>query len=256
MSNNKIRKTRETELVEAFTPLSDSLQMGVRIYKILVNSVVTGKVSPGTHLRPDAIASQLDVSTTPVREAMQRLEADGLVVKVPYQGWFVREFTEKEVRQLYEYRASLERFSVRLACQYITPKDVMWLRKHQAYGKAAIKSKDMEAYRAYNRDFHQRILGIANNSYLVSAMAQVALQSETLTAKAVNILGRPLRAIEEHAKLIDLMENHKLDEVQKLMERHIMSALEAIISSNAAIFQSQPQRGNGLLSFEKVRVRS
>jgi DNA-binding GntR family transcriptional regulator len=124
------------------------------------------------------------------------------------------------------------------------------MRKHQAQGKAAIKSKDMEAYRAYNHDFHQRILGIANNSYLVSAMAQVALQSETLTAKAVNILGRPLRAIEEHAKLIELMENHKVDEAQKLIELHIMSALEAIISSNAAIFHSQPQRGNGLLSFE------
>ena len=254
MLNKEIRKTRETALVEALTPLTDSLQMGLRVYKILVSSVVTGKASPGTQLRPDAIASQLDVSTTPVREAMQRLEADGLAVKVPYQGWFVREFTEKEVRELYEFRASLERFSVRLACQYITPKDVIWLRKHQALGKAAIKSKDMEAYRAYNRDFHQRILSIANNSYLVSAMGQVALQSETLTAKAINILGRPLHAIEEHAKLVDLMELHQVDEAQKLIELHIMSALEAMISSNAAIFNSEPQRGNVPLSFAKVAV--
>jgi DNA-binding GntR family transcriptional regulator len=231
MPGDKARKTRENALVQTLAPLADSLQMGARVYKVLANSIVTGNAAPGTQLRPDVIARQLDVSTTPVREAMHRLEADGLAVKVPYQGWFVREFTEKEIRELYEFRSTLERFSIRLACERLGPDDVKWMRKHQLDGKAALKSKDMEEYRAYNRDFHQAILRIANNSYLISAMGQVALQSELLSARTINILGRPSRAVAEHGKLIELMEKRQVNEAERAIEKHIMSAMEAILSS-------------------------
>lgn len=240
--------------METLTPLSGSLQLGGRVYKVLANSIVSGKVASGSQLRPDVIARQLDVSTTPVREAMHRLESDGLLVKVPYQGWYVREFTEKEIRELYEFRASLERFSIRLACDRITPQDVKWMRKHQIAGKTALKSKDMEEYRVYNRDFHYAILRIAGNSYLMSAMAQVALQSEMLSAKTINISGRPLKAVEEHAKLIDLMEHHRLGEAEKSIELHIMSALEAILSGGVAVSQTRSHRGESVVALNKEHV--
>ena len=104
--------------------MPETLQLGARVYQALLNSIVSGQIEPGAPLRPDAIARQLEVSTTPVREAMHRLEGDGLAIKVPYQGWFVREYTEQQVRELYELRAALECFSVRLACQRITDEEV------------------------------------------------------------------------------------------------------------------------------------
>lgn len=236
MPNEKSGKKRDDAVVESLTPLSDRLQLGGRVYKVLANSIVSGKVTSGSQLRPDVIARQLDVSTTPVREAMHRLESDGLLVKVPYQGWHVREFTEKEVRELYEFRAALERFSIRVACKRITPQDVRWMHKHQLAGKAALKSNDMEEYRVYNRDFHRAILRIAGNSYLKSAMAQVALQSEMLSAKTINISGRPLKAVEEHARLIDLMEHRRMGEAEEAIELHIMTALEAILYLSSRTF--------------------
>jgi DNA-binding GntR family transcriptional regulator len=245
MPSEIVQKNRNDAVVETLTPLSDSLQLGGRVYKVLADSIVSGKVISGSQLRPDVIARQLDVSTTPVREAMHRLESDGLLDKVPYQGWYVREFTEKEIRELYEFRAALERFSIKGACDRITPQDVRWMRKHQLAGKAALKSKDMEEYRVYNRDFHQAILRIAANSYLTSAMAQVALQSEMLSAKTISISGRPLKAVEEHAKLIDLMERRRPGEAEKSIELHIMSALEAILSAGVAVSQTRTKRGEG-----------
>lgn len=188
-------------------------------------------------MRPDTIARQLDVSTTPVREAMHRLETDGLAIKTPYQGWFVREFTEQQIHELYEFRAALERLSVHLACHRITDEEIRSMRKHQAIGAAALKSKDMDAYRLYNRDFHAGILRAANNSYLISAMAQVALQSEMLAAKTIRIVGRPLRAIEEHSRLIELIGKRQTDQAEKLMESHILSALGDIIESHVAAKQ-------------------
>jgi DNA-binding GntR family transcriptional regulator len=254
MPNEKIHKNRDEAVVETLTPLPDSLQLGGRVYKVLANSIVSGKVASGSQLRPDVIARQLDVSTTPVREAMHRLESDGLLVKVPYQGWYVREFTEKEIRELYEFRAALERFSIRLACNLITPQDVRWMRKHQLAGKAALKSKNMEQYRVYNRDFHQTILRIAGNSYLMSAMAQVALQSEMLSAKTISISGRPLKAVEEHAKLIDLMEHRRTGEAEKSIELHIMTALEAILSADVAVPLTRTHRANGILALDKEQA--
>lgn len=251
MPSEKIQKNRDEAVVEMLTPLSDSLQLGGRVYKVLANSIVGGKVPSGSQLRPDVIARQLDVSTTPVREAMHRLELDGLLVKIPYQGWYVRQFTEKEIRELYEFRAALERFSIRGACNRITPRDVNWMRKHQLVGKAALKSKDMEEYRVYNRDFHQAILRIAGNEYLISAMAQVALQGEMLSAKTISISGRPLKAVQEHAKLIDLMESRRSGEAEKSIELHIMTALEAILSAGVAVPQARSHRGDGVLVLKK-----
>jgi DNA-binding GntR family transcriptional regulator len=209
-------------------PLSETL-LGARAYRALWNGIVGGRIEPGTQLRPDTIAGQLDISTTPVREALHRMEADGLIVKLPYRGWFVREFTEQEVRQLYEMRAALECFSVRRACERITADELTWLRKHQSVGEAALRAGDMDAYQIYNRDLHTAIMEAARNAYLSSAMGQLNLQSQVLMARTIRLAGRPSRAIEEHRELIELIAKRQDKGAQKLMERHILSALEDII---------------------------
>lgn len=229
MPSGKNRKTLKPDMLG---PLPGIQQLGARVHEALVESIVTGRIGPGTPLRPDVIAKQLEVSTTPVREAMHRLESEGLAVKLPYQGWFVREFTEQRIRELYEFRAALESLGVRLACERIIDEEVLRLREQQAAGAAALAASDMEAYRVYNRDLHASILRAANNSYLSSAMAQVALQSEMLTSKTIRIVGRPLRAIEEHARLIDLLARRDADEAERLMRLHILSALGDILRSN------------------------
>jgi DNA-binding GntR family transcriptional regulator len=210
-------------------PLSETLQLGTRAYRALANGIVGGRIEPGTQLRPDTIAEQLEISTTPVREALHRLEGDGLLVKLPYQGWFVREFTEQEVRELYAMRAAMECFGVRLACERITDHELAWLREHQSVGKAALRDDDIDAYRIYNRDLHAAIIRAAGNSYLSSVMAQLSLQSQMLMARTIRLVGRPSRAIEEHQELIELITRRQEKAAERLMERHILSALEDIV---------------------------
>jgi len=225
MSSGKVaRITRES----ALEPLSETL-LGARAYRALWNDIVRGRIDFGAQLRPDAIAEQLDISVTPVREALHRMERDGLILKLPYRGWFVREFTEQEVRELYEMRAALESFSVGRACDRITAEELAWLRDHQTVGEAALRAGNMEAYRIYNRDLHAAITDAARNTYLSSAMGQLTLQSQMLMAKTIRLVGRPSRAIEEHREVIDLIAARKRAEAQALIERHILSALEDIL---------------------------
>lgn len=212
----------------ALEAVSETL-LGARAYRALWNDIVRGRIEFGAQLRPDTIAEQLDISTTPVREALHRMEGDGLIVKLPYRGWFVREFSEQEVRELYEMRAALESFSVGRACERITEEELAWLRQHQSVGETALKTGDMEAYRIYNRDLHAAIMEAARNSYLSSAMGQLTLQSQMLMVKTIRLVGRPSRAIEEHRDLIELIADRNDRAAEALMERHILSALEDIL---------------------------
>src|ERR1035437_7964573 len=225
--------------VQELGPL-ENLQLGARVYQALLNSIVSGQIAPGAPLRPEAIARQLEVSTTPVREAMHRIEGDGLAIKLPYQGWFVREFTEQQIRELYEVRAPLARFSVRLACERITAAEVDWLHQHQATGEAALASNAMDDYRIYNSELHAAIMRAARNSYLVAMMGQLRQQSEMLTATTIRITGRPLRAIEEHRRLIELIEKRDSKGAEQLMEYHILSALEDIVRCRTGSAGGQP----------------
>jgi len=229
MSKGRERKKHS----QVLAPLRDTLQLGTRVYQALLDSVVSGQLLPGDPLRPEAIANQLEVSTTPVREAMQRLEADGLTIKLPYQGWFVREFTEAEVRSLYEFRAAMECFSVRLACQRISDDGIAWLHQHQSTGRAALDAGDFDAYRQYNRDLHFAIIRAANNSHLLAVTGQMALQAEMLMARTIRISGRPHKAIEEHRELIALIEKRDSEAAEKLMEFHIMSAMSELFSDKS-----------------------
>ena len=231
-------KTSTNTPPKELPPLHKNMQLGAPVYNLLAERIVSGRIASGSPLRPDTIAKQLNVSTTPVREAIQRLELDGLTLKFPYQGWFVRDFNEQQIRELYEFRATLERMNIRVACQNVTKVDVKWLREHQAIGKSAIEANDLEQYNVYNRDFHRAILRIAKNSYLTSAMSQVTLQSEMLSVKTIHIEGRPVRGVEEHGELIKLLEAGKPKQAEELMESHILGALEDILRMRSKTSQS------------------
>jgi DNA-binding GntR family transcriptional regulator len=226
MANGKDLTNADLPMLQ---PLREAPQLGARVYQMLVKSIVSGQIESGTPLRPDAVARQLDVSTTPVREAMHHLVLEGLAIKVPNQGWFVRQFTDVQVRELYELRADLEAFGTRLACARIADEEIAWLRQHQCSGESALGGGDMDAYRIYNRDFHTAIIRSARNSYLLKTMGQLQLQSEMLMASTIRITGRPIRAIEEHRRLIERLAARDAEAAGQLMESHILSALEDIL---------------------------
>jgi DNA-binding GntR family transcriptional regulator len=211
-----------------FEPLP-ALQLGSRVYQALLDKIVSGQFEFGAPLRPDAIARKLSVSTTPVREALHRLESSNLVVKHPNQGWVVRTFTKQQIRELYEFRAALESFSVRLACERRTEEDVEGLRAYQLVGERALANGDTNAYRIYNRDLHAAFCRAARNSYVSTVMGQVGLQSEMLSSKTIRMAGRPSRGIEEHARLTEFIASRNPIAAAGLMEHHILSALDDIL---------------------------
>jgi DNA-binding GntR family transcriptional regulator len=194
-------------------PLEQPVQRAERVYNALLDSIIRGETGSGAQLNTDSISQHLKVSTTPV-------------VKLPYQGWFVRTFQDQEIRDVYEMRTGLECFSVRLACERITLDEIGRLRATQLAGEAALQDQDLEAYRIYNQELHAAIMQAARNAELAQVAAQVSLKTQMLSAKTIRLLGRPPVAIQEHRQLIELIAKRDAPAAQELMERHILSAME------------------------------
>jgi DNA-binding GntR family transcriptional regulator len=224
---------KDKAIAPVLAPLGETAQRANSVYDVLVTGIIKGDLAPGSQLNADGIAHQLNVSPTPVRDALNQLVKDGLVHKLPYQGWFVCRFEQSDIRDLYEIRASLECLAVGCACERITPEEIDSLYALQSAGEAASAAADLEAYRLYNEAFHLSIMRAAKNSQLPAIFGQISLKTQMLSAKTIRI-GRSSRAVQEHRRLIDLIADRDRATAQALMQEHIMGALGEILSRGLA----------------------
>ncbi|MFD2263299.1 GntR family transcriptional regulator [Lacibacterium aquatile] len=129
--------------------------LAVQISRILADRIIAGQMAPGSRLRQDHIAEEFQASHVPVREAFQRLEAQGLVVSEPRRGVRVAGFSERDVREVAEMRASLEVLALRHAAPHLT---LAILDAAEEATRAGDKAADARAWEEANQRFHRLIL--------------------------------------------------------------------------------------------------
>ena len=123
--------------VNEYLPLRDV------VFNTLRQAILTGEMEPGERLMEIQLANKLGVSRTPIREAIRKLELEGLVIMIPRKGAEVAHITEKDMRDVLEVRCTLEELAVALACKNVTPERIMDLRAANKVFESAIVSKDV-----------------------------------------------------------------------------------------------------------------
>ena len=108
--------------VNEYLPLRDV------VFNTLRQAILKGEMEPGERLMEIQLAQKLGVSRTPIREAIRKLELEGLVVMIPRKGAEVAHITEKDMRDVLEVRSTLEELAVELACKHVTPERVQELK--------------------------------------------------------------------------------------------------------------------------------
>lgn len=136
------------------------------IFDVLHEKIIAGKTSPGEWLRQDDIATQLGVSMTPVREALDLLVSVGLAERVPYRGVRVPQPTEEEIAEAYAMRLLLEGAGARAAAVYREQAQVDELKRILSRMKGLLSLEDMSTLRQLSRQFHQSVVAISGNSTL------------------------------------------------------------------------------------------
>src|ERR1700733_7134265 len=139
------------------------------VYRALRHGILHGDLAAGERLRSDALAGELKVSRTPVREALRKLEAGGLVERSG-SGLIVREFSEKDLTELFYVREALEGMAARLAAENATPSEIGEVRELLDDMDAVGQRGDVAALRPLTGEFHQSICRAAHNDRLLQSL--------------------------------------------------------------------------------------
>ena len=134
-----------------------SRTLRAEVVDMIRDAIVTGQLKPGERLKESALARQMSVSRSPIREALRQLEQEGLIVSIPNQGSFVRSFDEDDVREIFTLRAALED----LACEIVLengklqPSDLDRLEAYIEQQKRAVEARDFERLTELDMEFHE-----------------------------------------------------------------------------------------------------
>ncbi len=188
-------------------------------YLRLCDEIRSGALKPGARLTETEIAERLSISRTPVREAIRRLEAEGLVEHQPRTGAVVREIDYSETMELYEMRAVLEGTSARLAARAASPMELEELGAINSEMQAAIA--DPRALARLNRQFHTRLLDAARNRFLLRSMGAVNRTLTILGPSAMEQVERAQEAVAEHRAVLDALIARDGERAEAAMRRHM-----------------------------------
>lgn len=191
------------------------------VFNTLRQAIITGEFAPGERLMEIALANRLGVSRTPVREAIRKLELEGLVVMIPRKGAEVAKITEKDLRDVLEVRSSLEELAAELATERMNEEIKEKLEKALDDFKKAIDSEDNAAIADSDVEFHDIIFEATGNARLIQIISNLREQMYRYRLEYVKDTEYHTVLLNEHRELVKAMFEGKKDEARKIMKKHI-----------------------------------
>ncbi|KQN72678.1 MULTISPECIES: GntR family transcriptional regulator [unclassified Devosia] len=200
----------------------ENVPLRVSVADIIRQAILNGTMKPGTPVVEMALAEQLQVSRAPVREAIQILEADGLIESEPYKGKRVKPLTLKEVEELYSLREQFEAFAIRRVVERQV--DVSELRRHSDAMFEAAERGDLAALNTADEAFHRTLIRLADHQLMLSFWDNLYMRIRQIMALR-NSANRDLRAVaRNHPPIIEAIENRDMIRAISLISDHTRSA--------------------------------
>lgn len=194
----------------------------VRIREALENAIVSGRFAPGAKLDPEALAREFDCSRTPIREALQQLEASGLVRVAAKRGTFVSEWTVDELAERFEVMAELEAICARLAARRITEAELTELEAaHQACRRES-EAGDIDAYYAENSTFHHCIYRATHNAFLEREASRLHAVLQPYRRMQLQVRNRMARSLAEHDAVMAAIRSGDDQAAAEAMRNHVV----------------------------------
>lgn len=205
-------------------------------YERIKSDILSGKYKPGEHLREKDLCDDLQVSRTPVRDALVRLGQEGLVVLKPHKGVFVRKFTKKNIQDYYQTRAILEGLGAKLAAKHVTESSKEQLLSIIEKMKETLYKSDQvtegnEAIIKLNNSFHDYVFEIANNEVLDQMRKTLAYPIALIRSTSWISKSRRLETLKEHDNIAKAIVNEDEEKARKLAEQHIYNAWQTAESN-------------------------
>lgn len=203
--------------------------LNYQVYETLKELIVSGKCPPETKLTETEISKQMNVSSTPVREAFRRLAAEGLVKIIPWKGVVVSSYSIEDIVDTYQCREALEVYAVRLATNNIDEDGIKRLR---LLLKQSIDAKTETELVKINSLIHNIIMEYTNNNKiksLLESLDDVIYHDRNISAYNTD---RRANIYKEHLELINALEEKNVLNAEEAMRKHIHNGLKYIMDKN------------------------
>ena len=204
-----------------------------QVYQHLRQEILRNAFPPGAALPEQTLATRLEVSRVPVREALHRLAAEGLVILRPRQGAVVSALSPRQFLDAYRVREALEDLAIRLALPNLTDADLDELAHLQAEMRRHAAADDADAFFAANRAFHALFVERSQNDYLKAIYFPLVDQMRRHLASSLGLRGGLERSIEEHQAILVAVQAGDADEAARLLREHIHVPQRALEASAA-----------------------
>ncbi len=214
----------------ATLPLPAGQSLAEQAYERFRQGLRSGALQPGQRVLEAELAERLGMSRTPVREAIRRLQSEGLLAPGPGGGLCVAAYGHAEVDELYVMREALEGTAARLAAQHAGRPDIMLLQRMVAE-EAGLPA---EAVAEHNRRFHRALHQAAHNRYLLRALSALSDALLLLGPTTLELPGRAVAAREEHARIVAAVAARDAAGAEAAARAHIQAAHAARLGMAAA----------------------
>jgi DNA-binding GntR family transcriptional regulator len=200
-----------------------------KVYKKLRAAIINGELAGGTRLVESAVAAQMKVSRTPVREALQKLASVGLVYSIPRVGYIVEELSESDVEDLFTTRRAIEQIVARWALKNISTQAIEQLEKNLQQTDVAIQSGKTERMIDLDKDFHLTIYKACRSKTLFQIMKTLSDKTIKFRIACIHLPEVARRAREGHFRIYQAILSGDAQKVDHAMRSHLEETKEDIV---------------------------
>ena len=184
-----------------------------QVYQILKDDICEGRFAPGQWLQENELAERLCVSRSPIREALRQLASDGLVVEIPNKGVFVKEFTARDIEEIFD----------------LTTADMQQLIDCLNEMERLHAQKNLRAYTDMDSKLHGLLIELCGNSLLESMYARIHSLNQQFRIYSLTSTQRFNESMEEHRDIVHCLLTNNADEARAINKRHLQLAKDKII---------------------------
>lgn len=218
MQSSRIRRMRESQ--------SGERGLFQQAYDEIRRRILSGELRPSSVLSEHQLATSLQLSRTPVREAIKRLEQEGLVQSLPNRGTFVTELSAHDILEIYQIRERLESLAARIAAEHMTPDEVRALEQEIALTQASIAEGHITDAFAADIRFHKLIIAVTQNERLSTVLATFDDQMYRVRALLTQSSERLQTSFDQHRAIVERIQAHDGPGAERVMEEHLRLTCE------------------------------
>ncbi|MCQ4726193.1 GntR family transcriptional regulator [Anaerotignum faecicola] len=194
-----------------------------QVYERLAKMISNAELMPGDRLTEAQIAEKFGVSFTPVREALIKLNSDGIIHKIPHKGFYINKYNDKEINEIYQVFVNIQELAIQLIINKLTESDFLEQESIINDMEKACNSNDYKSYLFSNHKIHDYYIYKADNKFLTSIYKKISIMPMPIfyfVAEGDKCIENMQKNISEHRLIVKLIKEKDLDGIRKALINH------------------------------------